>query len=208
MNSDFIKSQIIKYGNLLGYRQFSPATSGNISVKSGDVIYVTAAKTCLWNLTPEDVVCLSTDGNSLCLDAKPPSSEALLHLELYKKRPDIGAIIHCHPPKTSAFAVCGMDLEAPILTESVLYFDKIPVAKYALPSSKELAENTVKQFDKYDVVLMANHGLIAAAKTLEEAFYKVENAESYAAIHLNSLILGKPQELSKKQVEAILKLKK
>lgn len=206
MNSDYIKSQIVKYGKLLGERGFSPATSGNISVRCGESICVTATKTCLWELSCDDIVEIDFDIKPIC-GGKMPSSETLLHVAVYKKRPDIRAIIHCHPPKSSAFAVCGKDMDAPILTESVLYFEKIPVAKYALPSSVELAENTVKHFDKYDVVLMANHGLVAGADTLQDAFYKVENAESYAEIYLNSLILGKPKKLSKADLKELLKLK-
>ena len=74
------------------------------------------------------------------------------------------------------------------MAENVFYFGGIPLAKYALPSSKELVENTIKYFDKYDAVLMENHGFIIASKTIEDAYLKLELAETYAQTVLNTQI--------------------
>ena len=96
---------------------------------------------------------------------------------------------------------------APIMAENVFYFGGIPLADYALPSTMELVENTVKFFDKFDAVLMANHGFVVASKTIEDAYMKLELAESYAQVVLNTHLLGGAKLLSKKQAEEILALR-
>ena len=96
---------------------------------------------------------------------------------------------------------------APIMAENVFYFGGIPLAEYALPSTMELVDNTVKYFDKYDAVLMANHGFVIGSKTIEDAYLKLELAESYAQVVINTQLLGGAKELTAKQAEAILKLR-
>ena len=96
---------------------------------------------------------------------------------------------------------------APVMAENVFYFGGIPLAEYALPSTRELVDNTVKYFDSYDAVLMANHGFVVASRTIEDAYMKLELAESYAQIVLNTMILGGPKLLNPTQTEEILNLR-
>ena len=119
----------------------------------------------------------------------------------------INYIIHSHAPYLSSFASAGKDLMAPIMAENVFYFGGIPLAEYALPSSRELVDNTIKYFDKYDAVLMANHGFIVGAKTMEDAYLKLELAESYAQVVLNTEILGGAKYLSEDEEKNILELR-
>jgi L-fuculose-phosphate aldolase len=93
------------------------------------------------------------------------------------------------------------------MAENVFYFGGIPLAEYALPSTRELVDNTIKYFDKYDAVLMANHGFVVCSKTIEDAYLKLELAESYAQVVLNTEILGGAHILSEQQAEEILKLR-
>ena len=96
---------------------------------------------------------------------------------------------------------------APIMAENVFYFGGIPLADYALPSTMELVKNTVKYFDKFDAVLMANHGFVVASKTIEDAYMKLELAESYAQVVLNTYLLGGAKYLTQNQAEEILALR-
>ena len=96
---------------------------------------------------------------------------------------------------------------APIMAENVFYFGGIPLADYALPSTMQLVENTVKYFDKYDAVLMANHGFVVASKTIEDAYMKLELAESYAQVVLNTYVLGGAKILTPEEADEILKLR-
>ena len=93
------------------------------------------------------------------------------------------------------------------MAENVFYFGKIPLADYALPSSMELTLNTAKYFDKYNAVLMANHGFVVGDTDLKQAYLKLEIAESYAQIVLNAKILGGAVLLNDKEVAEIQALK-
>lgn len=201
------KQQIIKIGEKLGSKNMSPGTSGNISIRFGENILITGSGTCLYELSEDDIVLMDAEGNLIDGNRKP-SSEKHLHTRIYQMRQDLNAIVHCHAPYVSTFAVCHKPLSRPIISENVFYFGEIPVAEYAMPSSNELVENTSKFFVKLDTVLMANHGIIVGGKNLKEAYYKTDTAEVYAQIYLQSLMLGSPVDLDRRHIEEIYELRK
>lgn len=201
-----IKNEIIKYGDIIDAKGFSPGTSGNISVRYGDKIIITSSGSSNGDLAYEDLVIIDSEGKVIEGDKKP-SSEKMLHVEFYKKRPDVNAIIHVHPIFLSSFASARKSLEAPVMAENVYYFGKIPLADYALPSSKALVDNTAKYFDRYNAVLMANHGFIVGDVDLVQAYLKLELAESYAQVVFNATLLGGAVLLSENEVAEIEALK-
>lgn len=196
---------IIEFGKQLYNKNLTVSTSGNISVKTPEGIYITATGTILGDLEEKDIVLTDFDGNEI--SQGKASSEKMLHVEVYKNRPDVSAIIHTHPVNLTTFAVCHKPLNEPIMSENILYFEDIPLADYAMPSSKELAENTVKCLLNRDVAIMANHGAIAIADSLNNAFLKMETAEYYAKVLLNTRILGNPQYLSPENIRDLINLK-
>ncbi len=198
--------KIIEYGKLCGEKNYTPGYSGNISARYKDGMLITTSGSSNGYLSENDIVYTNFEGKSL-EDGKKPSSEKFLHIEIYKQRQDINYIIHVHAPYLSSFASAGKDLMAPIMAENVFYFGGIPLADYALPSTMELVENTVKYFDKFDAVLMANHGFVVASKTIEDAYMKLELAESYAQVVLNTYLLGGAKYLTQNQAEEILALR-
>ena len=199
-------NEIIEYGRLCGIKNFSPGYSGNISARYKSGFLITTSGSSNGYLKKDDIVYTNFSGNSLEKNKKP-SSEKFLHIEIYKQRPDINYIIHVHSPYLSSFASAGKDLMAPIMAENVFYFGGIPLADYALPSTKKLVENTIKFFNKYDAVLMANHGFIVGAKTMKDAYLKLELAESYAQVVMNTEILGGAKYLSQEDEQEILALR-
>jgi len=202
-----LKQQIIKFGKKLGEKNMSPGTSGNISVRYNENVLITASGSYLGEMTEDEIVLI--DKNTNVIDGnKKASSEKNLHNKIYELRPDINAIIHCHSPYVSSFAVCHKPLSKPLISENVFYFGEIPVAEYGLPGSEKLVENTAKFFSKHNAVLMANHGIIIGAKDLKNAYYLMETAETFAQIYINSLIIGNAQELTKKDIEEIYELRK
>ncbi len=201
-----LSKEIIEYGKLCGVKNFTPGYSGNISARYKNGLLITTSGSSNGYLKPKQIVYTDFEGNSL-EKGKKPSSEKFLHIEIYKQRPDINYIIHVHAPYLSSFASAGKNLMAPIMAENVFYFGGIPLAEYALPSTKELVDNTIKFFDKYDAVLMANHGFIVGAKTIEDAYLKLELAESYAQVVLNTEILGGAKYLSPEEEQKILELR-
>ena len=198
--------KIIEYGKLCGEKNYTPGYSGNISARYKDGMLITTSGSSNGYLSENEIVYTDFEGKSL-EDGKKPSSEKFLHIEIYKKRPDINYIIHVHAPYLSSFASAGKDLMAPIMAENVFYFGGIPLADYALPSTMELVENTVKFFEKFDAVLMANHGFVVASKTIEDTYMKLELAESYAQVVLNTYLLGGAKLLSNSQADEILALR-
>lgn len=203
---DKFKKEILEYGKLLGDKGYTPGLSGNISHRIGDKIIITSSGSSNGFLEKDDLITIDFDGNVI-EGNKKPSSEKKLHIEYYKQRPDIQAIIHVHPVFLSTFAAARQPLDEPVLAENVFYFGKIPLADYALPSSDELVEKTSIYFKNYNAVLMANHGVIIGDVNFKQAFLKLELAETYAQVVLNTKLLGGPVLLNNEEVQAILNLR-
>ncbi len=207
MNLKELKKSLIKYGKRAGKKNLTPGVSGNFSARYGDKILITTSGSANGYLDENDFVVIDYEGN-VVEGNKKPSSEKMLHAEFYKIRPDINYILHVHSPYLSAFASSGKALDEPIMAENVFYFDHIPLAEYALPSSMELVEKTSKYFKDFDAVLMANHGFIVGDADLHSAYLKLELAESYAQVVLNTKILGGAVLLNEAQVNEIKMLKR
>ena len=202
-----LKEEIIKYGKLAEEKNLTPGVSGNMSARCGDKILITSSGSANGYLSEDDFVLIDFDGNVVEGDKKP-SSEKLLHCAFYKMRSDVDYIIHMHSPYLSSFASAGIALDEPIMAENVIYFGKIPLAEYGLPSSVDLVNKTAEYFNEYNAVLMANHGFIVGDKTIKDAFLKLTLAESYAQVVLNTRILGGAKVLTDEQVKEIYELRK
>lgn len=207
MNLKTLKQELIEYGRLAGVKNFTPGYSGNFSARYEDKILITSSGSSNGYLSEDELVLMDFDGN-LIEGNKKPSSEKMLHAEFYKQREDVNYIIHVHAPFLSSFACCHIPLDEPIMAENVFYFGQIPLAEYGLPGSFDLVEKTAKYFKDYDAVLMANHGFIVGDKTIKDAFLKLELAESYAQVVLNTKLLGGAVLFTQKEVEEINSLKK
>ena len=203
-----IENLLIEYGKLMSNKNLTPGVSGNMSYRYGDKILITASGSANGYLKNDDIVLMNYDGFADEGELKKPSSEKLMHIAIYKKRPDLNVILHVHSPYLSSFAAAGIPLDKPVMAENTFYFGQIPLAQYALPSSVELAEYTSKFFENYDAVLMANHGVVIASDRIDDAYYKLELAESYAQIVFNTYILGGAKLLTTEQEKAILALRK
>ncbi|HIS37460.1 TPA: class II aldolase/adducin family protein [Candidatus Scatousia excrementigallinarum] len=206
MGIETLKKELIEYGKLCGEKNFTPGVSGNLSARYGDKILITSSGSANGYLCEDEFSLIDFDGR--VVDGNPKaSSEKMLHVAFYKMRKDINYIIHVHSPYLCTFASCGKALDEPLMAENIFYFGQIPLAEYGLPSSEDLVQKTARYFDKYDSVLMANHGFITGAATIKEAYLKLELAESYAQVVFNSKLLGGAVMLNQKQIEEIFTLK-
>lgn len=201
------KKDILYWSKRLYQKGLTPATSGNISVRTKDGILISASGVCLNDMSEDDIVLIDFDGN-LLEGNKKPSSEKFLHTQIYDLRDDINAIIHSHCPYITSFACAAKPIKEPIMPEFVFYFDKIPLAPYALPSSMQLAINTAQYFKKSDTVLMQSHGVVAGANTLQQVFYNLESLRAYAETYFGAQVLGGVKTLNKRQIEEIKSLKR
>lgn len=202
-----LKQQIAATSKRLYDKGFTPGYSSNISIRFEDKILVTPSGMSLHDVGEEDVVIIDFNGN-IIEGNKKPTSESFMHIAIYQQRPDVNGIIHCHAPKSSAFAVAQIPLSAPILAENVFTLGEIPVVEYALPSSDKLAHRVADSLKNNEAVLMANHGVTIVGKDIEDAFYKADTLEYYAEVYLNTKILGRAKELDSSQVQEIIELKK
>lgn len=203
---DVVKNELIEYGKLAGVKNFTPGFSGNLSARCGNKILITATGTANGYLSEDDFALIDFEGNIIGGNKKP-SSEKMLHVEFYKQREDINYIFHVHSPYLTAFSAAGKALDKNILAEIVYCFDYIPLAEYALPGSNELVENTSKFFKDFDVVLMANHGVIVGGKDVKDAYLKLELCEAYAQTVLFSNLLGGAKMLPSEEVKKIYSLR-
>ena len=150
------------------------ATDGNISYRiMTDRVMITPSGTSFASLNTDSLAYVDLEGNVLSHQYKP-SSELPMHLEIYRQRPDVNAIIHAHPPYATALTLSGYSMEDPILPEVVMMFGKIPTAPYATPSTKESAESIRHLIKDHQAILLDHHGAVTYGKSLEDAFHKME----------------------------------
>lgn len=199
------KNELIEYGRMAGDKNYTPGISGNLSARCGDMVVITSSGVANGYLTENDFAVVDFDGNAI--EGEKPSSERMLHIEFYKKRPEMNYVMHVHSPYLTAFASAGIALDDEISPEIIYCFEKIPLAEYSIPGSKELVEKTSKYFENYDVVLMANHGVIIAGKDIKDAFYKLDLCENYAKTVICAKLLGGAKILPEEEVEKIYLLR-
>lgn len=201
------KNDILYWSKRLYQKGMSPSVSGNISVKVKNGIYISASGTCLNDMDENDIVLIDYNGNIL-EGNKKPSSEKIMHSAIYTQRDDINAIIHCHCPVITAFAVAGVEITKAILPDFAMAYDKIPLVPYYCPSSVELADEVGKYFEKHNVVLLKNHGVVLGSDTLQNAFYALESLRAYCETYFGAEVLGGARAISKKEVLKIRNLYK
>ena len=199
------KNELIEYGRMAGDKNYTPGISGNLSARCGDMVVITSSGVANGYLTENDFAVVDFDGNAI--EGEKPSSERMLHIEFYKKRPEMNYVMHVHSPYLTAFASAGIALDDKISPEIIYCFEKIPLAEYSIPGSKELVEKTSKYFENYDVVLMANHGVIIAGKDIKDAFYKLDLCENYTKTVICAKLLGGAKILPEEEVEKIYLLR-
>jgi L-fuculose-phosphate aldolase len=164
---------------------------GNVSVRlSGDRILVTPAGMSKVDVRAADLVILSLDGTKRS-GRHAPSSEVAVHLAIYAGRPDVGAVVHAHPPTATGFAVAGETLPAHVLPELDVTVGEVALVPYARPGTTQLARGFRPFLAAHDAWLMANHGAVTAGATLTVAHQRMESLEHAARILLAARVVGR-----------------
>jgi len=188
-------------------RGYTASNDGNISVRLGtDRLLMTPKSVCKGFMTPDMMCVTDLDGRKLHGD-RDPSSEMLMHLEVYRQRPDVQAVVHAHPPIATGFAVAGIPLNKAVLAEVLTTLGSIPIAEYATPSTKELPEAVRKYVRAHDGMLLANHGALTLGGDLFSAYYKMETIEHFAKISLVARLLGNENVLTREEVARLQELR-
>jgi len=200
-----LRDKIVRVGALLYARQLAHGSAGNLSVRmeTGEIL-ITPTNSCLGFLTPDRISKLSAGGELLSGD--PPSKEAFFHLAMYEQRPEVRAVVHLHSTYSVAASCLNhedkTDVLPPLTAYYVMRVGKLPLLPYFRPGDRALADAVSKAAKQHPAMLLANHGPIVAAKSLEEGVYAYEELEETAKIYF----LLKDRSISPLTLEAVAEL--
>ena len=209
INDRKLKEEICEIGRRVYNKGFAAANDGNISIRVGEnEVLCSPTMICKGFMTPDDICAVDLDGNQIAGKRKR-TSEILLHLAIMKHRPDVKAVVHCHPPHATAFAVAGEPIPQCILPEIEVFMGEVPIAPYETPGAQAFADTVVPFLKATNTIILKNHGTISFGKTLEEAYWKTEILDAYCRILLLTKQLGKPVDyLDEVKSRELLDLKK
>lgn len=190
MNAQEVRAEVLHAAHEFYEKGLVEGTAGNISgrLPDGNVV-MTPSSTPYPTMKLDDLVVVDTDGEPVEGD-HAPSTEAPLHLECYRRYPEVGGVMHSHPLYASMFAVAREPIPA-VIEEVVVYIGgDIPVAEYRQTGSQELGQEIASHLGDRSVALMANHGMVAVGKSPEDALHASLVAERTAQIVWGARQLG------------------
>jgi L-fuculose-phosphate aldolase len=200
------RNDIVEVGRRLYEKGLIAAADGNVSVRMGDDrILTTPSGRNKGRLGPEDLVVTDLQGRKL-YGKLEPSSELEMHLVMYQERPDIGAVVHAHPVNAAGFAVAGIPMDQPLLSEVVLTLGTVPLAEYGTPTTPELA-SAVRPYARFDGILLANHGAVTVGGDVYHAYDRMETLEHSAHIYVVARTLGSERPLSEEHVAKLKEIR-
>lgn len=203
-----VKEDLVEVGRRIYDRGYVAANDGNISVRiSEDEILTTPTGVSKGFMEPDMMIKVNLEGEKLAGNLEP-SSELKMHLEVYRVRPDVVAVLHAHPPAATAFAAAGQALDRPVLPEIIIALGDVPLARYGTPSTNEVPKSIRPHIKDHDAVLLENHGVLTLGTDLYKALFKMESIEHFAQISIYARMLGGEQELSSEEVEKLLQVRK
>ena len=198
-----IREQICEIGRRVWIKGWVASNDGNISMKLNDRQVITTPTGVSKGFMSPDMLCkVDLDGKTIDGYMKP-SSEIKIHIEAYRRRDDIGAVLHAHPPVCTGYAVANIPLDFQTLPEIIVSLGRIPLAKYGTPSTTELSDSISELILCHDAVLLANHGAITVGKDVMSAYYKMESTEHFAHISLVAHQLGGMRSLGGEDVRKL-----
>jgi L-fuculose-phosphate aldolase len=198
-----IRADIVEAGRRMYARGYVASNDGNISARLDDTRLITTPRSVSKGfMTPDMMVVVDYEGRKLSGD-RDASSELPMHLEVYRNRPDVNAVVHAHPPLATGFAVAGIPLTRAVLAEVITTLGSIPIAEYGTPSTAELPGAVRKYIKAHDGMLLANHGAVTCGPSVLAAYYKMETIEHFAKISLVARLLGREHLISRAEVERL-----
>jgi len=207
VNQHKIKQDICEIGRRLYNKGFAAANDGNITVRVGEnEVLCTPTMHSKGFLKPEDICLVDMTGKQLA-GVKKRSSEALLHLEIYKQRADIKSVVHCHPPHATAFAIAREPIPQCVLPEVEVFLGDVPITKYETPGGKAFAETVLPFVQKTNVIILANHGTVSYGTDVERAYWWTEILDAYCRMLMLARDLGRVNFFSETKERELLELK-
>ena len=189
------KERVVRYTKWLseqGYFGSVMGSGGNVSLRIAgeETCAITPSGIPYHEIIPDDICILDFDQNQI-EGAHAPSMESLMHIGIYKRRPDINAIVHTHQEKASLFAVINRPIPALFDEVCMNIGEIVDVVPYALSGSEELAENVAAKMENgCNCYILQNHGALSLGSTIEKACLNAELLEKVAAIYADALFTG------------------
>lgn len=207
--ADALRAEIISVGRKLWERKYVDGAAGNISARL-DSAFVLCTPTMLSkaDLQPDDICLTDLEGNILA-GRRLRTSELLLHLEIYRNNPRARAVVHCHPPHATAFALTGSAPPNGYLAEFEFFVGPVAVAPYETPGTPAFAE-TVRPFvEDHNTILLANHGVVCWSDTVTHAEWLAEVLETWCGMYLIAKQVGRPlQPIPEEKMQELLAAKR
>src|SRR5215831_7325616 len=208
MNEHKLKEQICEIGRRIYNRGFAAANDGNITIRLNDKeVLCTPTMVSKGFMKPDDICKVDYEGKQLAGKRKR-TSEVLVHLAVYKNRPDVNGVVHCHPPHATAFAVAHEPIPKCILPEVEVFLGEVPVAVYETPGGQKFADTIVPYLKDCNTIILANHGTVTFGPDLEKAYWNSEIIDAYCKILILARQLGNVNYFQPQQTQELLDLKK
>lgn len=202
-----MKQEICEIGDRIYKKGFAAANDGNITYRvSENEVLCTPTMHSKGFLKPDDICTVDMEGNQTA-GSKKRSSEALLHLEIMKARPDVKSVVHCHPPHATAFAVAREPIPQCVLPEVEVFLGDVPITRYETPGGKKFAETILPFVKNTNVIVLANHGTVSYGENVERAYWWTEILDAYCRILILAKQVGNVEYLTKTQTQELLELK-
>ncbi len=200
-----VRARLVETCRSMYEQGYIVATDGNASARLGDDrIAVTPSGVHKGFLKPADLVITDLDGGAL--HGGRPTSEMRMHIEVYRRRPDVGAVLHAHPPHTLALSVAGISLGKCILPETVFSLGRIEHAGYATPTTDDVPRAIALRIADHDALILDRHGTLTVGADLRSAFNRLEQVEHTAKVSHLAHLLGPVAPLPPEEVERIHRL--
>jgi len=183
INMNSWKQQIMETGRWIMEKQLTWGTSGNISARDGGQVYITASGTVMGNLTEDDIIVCDLEGRILD-GGKKPSKETGMHLEVYRRCPDVQGIIHTSPFYGTLCACSRIALKTNLFIESMYYDENIRRIPYFHAGSRELAQAVADVCSSTHVILMEHHGILVYDKSLAECRTSLDVTENVCKMNI------------------------
>lgn len=199
------KKDIVDVGKRLSAHGLVGTYEGNISIKVGERVCLTPSGQSKDLLTPEKIA--TTDLRGEWLEGPlAPTSETAMHTAVYRMRPDVNAVVHCHAPYCTAYALAEKPIRSKASPEFMILFGEVPVVNYGTPGTEDIYQGMDVLLRQYDVVLLAHHGMLAVGKTAMEAFSKCVSLEMLVKTALIAELVapGQVRDLSNEECAKLL----
>lgn len=213
MNEELIKQQICDVCNKMWQLGWVAANDGNVSVKLDETTFLcTPTGISKSFITTDKLIKINQKGDILeAHNNYRPSSEIKMHLRVYQERPDVGAVVHAHPPVATAFALAEIPLDTYSLIENAIIIGSVPITPFGTPSTNEVPEAIAPYLSEHDVLLLQNHGALTVGSDVITAYYRMETLElvSKTSFHARMLLGGKSEvEIPRNKLDKLFAMRK